>query len=177
MKKEKKHLRVFITREKIKEKVEELGQKISEDFKGQEILLICVLKGGVVFLADLMRQISIPVKIDFIAVSSYGASTKTSGVVRILKDLETSIENKQVIIVEDIVDTGLTLRYLKDILKSRGPASLKICALLDKADRRLVHIEADYLGFVIPDEFVVGYGLDCGEKYRNLADIYVLSRE
>lgn len=177
MKKEKNPLKVFITREKIREKIKEMGRKISEDYEGKEILLVCVLKGGIVFLADLMRNISIPLEIDFIAVSSYGASTKTSGIVRIVKDLESSIENKHVIIVEDIVDTGLTLSYIEEIFESRKPASLKICALLDKKDRRLVKIKVDYLGFVIPDKFVVGYGLDYGEKYRNLADIYILPQE
>ncbi len=177
MKKEKNLLRVLLKREKIREKVQELGKKISEDYEGEKVLLVCVLKGGIVFLADLMRHISIPVQIDFIAVSSYGASTKTSGVVRFLKDLEASIENKHVIIVEDIVDTGLTLSYIKENFESRRPASLKICALLDKVDRRLVQIDTDYLGFVIPDEFVVGYGLDFDEKYRNLADICILSQE
>lgn len=153
-----------------------MARQISEEYRGQEVFFICVLKGAVVFLADLMRFMKVPVEIDFMAVSSYGKSTVTSGIVRILKDLETSIENRNVIIVEDIVDTGLTLSYLMENLASRNPASLKICTLLDKVDCRRVEVTPDYRGFIIPDKFVVGYGLDCGEKYRNLADVCVLHR-
>lgn len=153
-----------------------MAGQISEEYRGQEVFLIGVLKGAVVFLADLMRFLTVPVEIDFMAVSSYGKSTVTSGVVRILKDLETSIENRNVIIVEDIVDTGLTLSYLMDNLGTRKPASLKICTLLDKVECRQVEVTPDYRGFIIPDKFVVGYGLDCAEKYRNIADVCVLHR-
>ncbi|MDO9573429.1 MAG: hypoxanthine phosphoribosyltransferase [Candidatus Contubernalis sp.] len=169
-------LQVLFSREQIIEKVEQLAQEISQEYQGKELLMICILKGAVVFFADLIRSMSVPVKIDFMAVSSYGNATKTSGVVRIIKDLDTSLKGQHVVIVEDIIDTGLTLKYLMDNLESRKPASLKICALLDKVDCRLVEISADYQGFVIPDEFVVGYGLDCAEKYRNLAEVCVLSR-
>ncbi|RQD73728.1 MAG: hypoxanthine phosphoribosyltransferase [Candidatus Syntrophonatronum acetioxidans] len=169
-------LETLISREEIQEKVQEMARQISEEYRGQEVFFICVLKGAVVFLADLMRFMKVPVEIDFMAVSSYGKSTVTSGIVRILKDLETSIENRNVIIVEDIVDTGLTLSYLMENLASRNPASLKICTLLDKVDCRRVEVTPDYRGFIIPDKFVVGYGLDCGEKYRNLADVCVLHR-
>lgn len=139
--------------------------------------MICVLKGAVVFMADLIREVKIPVDIDFMAVSSYGSSTSSSGVVRILKDLNESIENKHIIIVEDIVDTGLTLKYLVENLKSRGPASIKICTFLDKPERRKADITPDYCGYSIPDEFVVGYGLDFAEKYRNLPYVAVLDPE
>ncbi len=170
-------LEVLLTREEIQEKVKEIANMISDDYKGKEVLLVCVLKGGVVFLSDLMRYLSISTEIDFIAVSSYGISTKSSGVVKIIKDLDTSIEDMHVIIVEDIIDTGLTLRYLLENLRTRLPASLKVCALLDKPERRLLEINADYSGFAIPDKFVVGYGLDYSEKYRNLPDICILDGE
>lgn len=166
---------ILIKREDIQKKVQEMAREISEEFEGQEILLVCVLKGAVVFLADLMRFLTVPLEIDFMAVSSYGKATVTSGVVRIIKDLDTSIEKKNVIIVEDIVDTGLTLSYLMRNLRDRKPASLKICALLDKVDCRRVEVVPDYRGFVIPDKFVVGYGLDCGEKYRNIPDLCLLN--
>ncbi len=167
-------LEVLLTREEIQEKVKEMAGMISNDYRGKGVLLVCVLKGGIVFLSDLMRHLSISVEIDFIAVSSYGTSTRSSGVVKIIKDLDVSIEDRHVIIVEDIVDTGLTLRYLLENFRTRLPASLKVCALLDKPERRLLEINADYSGFDIPDKFVVGYGLDCSEKYRNLPDICVL---
>ena len=170
------YLEILIDRGKIQQKVQEMAGQISEEYRGQEVFLIGVLKGAVVFLADLMRFLTVPVEIDFMAVSSYGKSTVTSGVVRILKDLETSIENRNVIIVEDIVDTGLTLSYLMDNLETRKPASLKICTLLDKVECRQVEVTPDYRGFIIPDKFVVGYGLDCAEKYRNIADVCVLHR-
>jgi len=166
--------KVLLSREEIAQKVKHLAGEVSRDYSGKTPLLICVLKGAVVFLSDLMRFLDIPVEIDFMAVSSYGKSTHTSGVVRILKDLEGSIEGKDVIIIEDIVDTGLTLDYLRENLLSRNPRSLKIAALLDKPERRKVQIEPDYRGFYIPDEFVVGYGLDFNEKYRNLPHISVL---
>jgi hypoxanthine phosphoribosyltransferase len=166
--------RVLLTREEIREKVKYLAEVVSRDYKDKKPLLVCVLKGAVVFLSDFMRLVSIPVEIDFMAVSSYGNSTATLGVVRILKDLEVSIENKDVIILEDIIDSGLTLSYLRENLLSRNPGSLKIVTLLDKPERRVADIEPDYCGFCIPDEFVVGYGLDYNEKYRNLPDICVL---
>ncbi|NLZ38932.1 MAG: hypoxanthine phosphoribosyltransferase [Firmicutes bacterium] len=166
--------KILLSREEIAEKIAQLGEQISQDYAGKEILLICVLKGAVIFLADLMRHISVPVQIDFMAVSSYGAATESSGVVRILKDLDGSIEGKHCLIVEDIIDSGLTLKYLKENLQSRQPASLKIVTLLDKPERRRVEITPDYCGFQIPDEFVVGYGLDFAEQYRSLPDICVL---
>ena len=169
--------KVLLTREEIQKRITELGAEISRDYAGQDLLLICVLKGAVIFLADLMRQISVPVEIDFMAVSSYGAATVSSGVVRILKDLDVSIENGHCLIVEDIIDTGLTLKYLEENLNSRQPASLKIVTLLDKPERRQVEIAPDYCGFQIPDEFVVGYGLDFDEKYRSLPDICVLGEK
>lgn len=165
---------ILISRQEIQEKIAELAQQVSRDYAGKNPLLVCVLKGAVIFLADFMRCLEIPAQIDFMAVSSYGASTKSSGVVRILKDLETSIEGRHIIIVEDIIDTGLTLKYLAENIESRGPASLKIITLLDKPDRRKVDIEADYCGFQIPDRFVVGYGLDIDEHYRHLPDVCVL---
>ncbi|ADG81653.1 hypoxanthine phosphoribosyltransferase [Thermincola potens] len=161
----------------IKAKVKELGEQISKDYAGKDLLVIGILNGAVIFMADLIREITIPINIDFMAVSSYGATTESSGVVRILKDLDQSVENKHVLIVEDIIDSGLTLKYLVEILKSRGPASVKVCTLLDKPDRRKTEVHVDYNGFVIPDEFVVGYGLDYDEKYRHLQEIYVLKEE
>lgn len=170
--------KVLLTKEEILREVEQLGEKITSDYQGKEnILLVGVLKGAFIFLADLMRNIKLPVQVDFMAVSSYGASTESSGVVRILKDLDQDIEGKNLIIVEDIIDSGLTLSYMCKILKSRKPASLKICSLLDKPSRRKVDLKVDYLGFQIPDEFVVGYGLDYSEKYRNLPCIGVLKPE
>jgi len=155
-------------------RIKELGEEISRDYEGKEVLLIGVLKGAVMFISDLARHISVPLSMDFMAVSSYGESTESSGVVRIMKDLDKSIDGKYVLIVEDIVDTGLTLRYLRHVLKDRSPASLKICTLLDKEERRQVEVELDYVGFSIPGEFVVGYGLDYAEMYRNIPGIYVL---
>jgi hypoxanthine phosphoribosyltransferase len=166
--------KVLISKEEIQEKVKELGRKISADYQGEELVLVGVLKGGFVFLADLMREITIPVDMDLISVSSYGASTKSSGVVRIIKDIDINIAGKHVLIVEDLVDTGLTLRHLKELLSTRGPKSIKICTALDKPSRRKVQIDVDYEGIVIPDEFVVGYGLDYAGKYRNLPDVCTL---
>jgi len=165
---------ILISREEMQKKVNELGARISEDYKGQDLVLVCVLKGGVVFHADLMRAISIPVDMDFMAVSSYGVSTKSTGVVRIIKDLDIDIKNKHVLVVEDIVDTGLTLTHLKELLKTRGPLSVKICTALDKPSRRKVPLDIEYRGIEIPDKFVVGYGLDYAEKYRNLPDVCIL---
>lgn len=168
---------VMISEEQIKEKIKEIGAQISTDYQGKDLLVICVLKGAMVFMADLIREVKIPLNIDFMAVSSYGSSTSSSGVVRILKDLEESIENRHLLIVEDIVDTGLTLKYLVENLRSRGPASIKICTFLDKPERRKSDITPDYCGYSIPDEFVVGYGLDFAENYRNLPYIAILDPE
>ncbi len=169
--------KVLITEEELKKKVVELGEEITNDYRGQELLIIGILKGAVPFLADLIREIKIPLRYDFMAVSSYGASTKSSGAVRILKDLDTSVEDRHVLILEDIVDTGLTLKYLKENLARRQPLSLKIVTLLDKPGRREAEVQPDYYGFVIPNEFVVGYGLDFNEIYRNLPYVGVLKPE
>lgn len=164
----------LIDEARLQARIKELGQQISADYAGQNLLLLCILKGGVLFLSDLMRQISIPHEIDFLAVSSYGREVREStGVVRILKDLDEPIAGRSVLIVEDIVDTGHTLAYITNILQARQPASLKICTLLDKKERRQVDIPVDYTGFVIPDKFVFGYGLDLDEKLRNLPFIGV----
>jgi hypoxanthine phosphoribosyltransferase len=160
--------RVIIPSDEIKKRVKELGEEISRDYKEKNPLLVCILRGAVIFLSDLIREIKIPVEIDFMAVSSYGSSTRSSGVVRILKDLNENIRGKHVVLVEDIVDTGLTLNYLLKNLKSREPASLEICSFLLKEGKQRVPLEIKYLGFVIPDEFVVGYGLDYAQKFRNL---------
>ena len=165
---------VLICREELNKKVKELGAIISKDYKDQELMLIGVLKGGFVFLADLIREITIDIDLDFMAVSSYGSSTKSSGVVRIIKDIETNIQDKHILIVEDIVDTGLTINYLKEIIMARGPKSVKVCAMLDKPSKRKTNIELDYKGIEIPDEFVIGYGLDYDGKFRNLPDLCIL---
>ncbi len=165
---------ILITEEQIKQRVSELGKTLSADYAGKTPLMLCILKGSSVFYTDLIRAMNIPLECDFIAVSSYGNKTKSSGEVRMIKDLDKSIEGRHVVIVEDIVDSGYTLTYLKKILASRGPASIKICSLLDKEDRREVPITPDYTGFSIPDYFVVGYGLDYNELYRNLPEIGVL---
>lgn len=169
--------KILIDEESLQSKVRELGSKITEDYKGKELLLICVLKGAVVFVSDLMKRIDLPLEVDFMAVSSYGSDTKSSGVVRILKDLNQGIEGKNVLIVEDIIDSGLTLSYLIENLKARGPESVEICTILDKPDRRKTDIDIKYTGFQVPDEFVVGYGLDYAEKYRNLPYVAVLKEE
>jgi len=166
--------KVLINKEKIRGKVKEIGKLISEDYKNRNLMLIGVLKGGFVFLADLIREIDIDMELDFMAVSSYGVSTKSSGVVKIIKDLDANIEGKHILIVEDIVDTGLTLNYLKELIQRRGPESVKICTMLDKPSRRMTKLKIDYCGFEIPDEFVVGYGLDYADKYRNLPDVCIM---
>lgn len=159
----------LISEEKIRERVKELGEQITKDYAGKELCMICVLKGGVFFMCDLSRQIQVPVSLDFMSVSSYGSETSSSGVVKIIKDLDNSIEGKDVLVVEDIIDSGRTLSYLLQILSKRNPASLRLCTLLDKPDRRVVdNIKVDYCGFQIPDEFVVGLGLDYDQKHRNL---------
>ncbi|GBG57254.1 hypoxanthine phosphoribosyltransferase [Sporomusaceae bacterium FL31] len=168
---------VLISEEKLAARIKELGEQITADYAGKEILAIGVLRGAVLFMADLTRAIKVPVAIDFMAVSSYGAGTSSSGVVRILKDLDEDIEGKHVLIVEDIIDSGLTLSYLIENIKSRKPASLKLCTLLNKPERRRAEVHIDYNGFTVPDYFVVGYGLDYAEKYRNLPFIGILKPE
>jgi hypoxanthine phosphoribosyltransferase len=169
---------VLLTEQQIQAKVAELGKRIAADYGGRRLTLVSVLKGSLPFMADLMRSTPIPLRIDLMEVSSYGGtSTESSGLVRILKDLSASIEGEEVLIVEDIIDTGLTLNYLVRYLRGKNPASLKICTLLDKPARRLVEIPVDYIGFTIPDQFVVGYGLDYGELYRNLRFVGVLRPE
>jgi len=168
-------VRPLITGTAIQKKIRELGKQIRNDFPGEHLILVGVLKGAVLFLADLARQIPGEVTFDFIAVSSYGKDTKSSGQVKLNKDLDSSIEGKVVIVVEDILDTGLTLQYLLRVLQQRKPKSLKVAVLLDKKERRVADVRADYVGFVIPDEFVVGYGLDYAERYRNLPDVGILS--
>lgn len=170
--------KILITREQLTARIAELGETLSRDYAGKNLILVCVLKGGVLFLSDLIRAIHVPHAIDFMAISSYGGMrTESSGVVRILMDLNASIEGRNVLIVEDIVDTGRTLAYITENLRTRNPASLKVCALLNKPSRREVQVAIDYVGFDIPNEFVVGYGLDYGELYRNLAFVGVLKPE
>lgn len=169
--------KILVTEEEIDEKVRELGREITEDYKDKDLMLVGILKGAVVFMSDLMRAIDRPVFIDFMDVSSYGQSSVSTGNVKIIKDLDYDIENKHILIVEDIIDTGQTLAYLKDNLTRRGAKSVKVCAFLDKADRRLADVPIDYCGFSIPDEFIVGYGLDYAEKYRNFPYIGALKEE
>ncbi|MGE5707724.1 MAG: hypoxanthine phosphoribosyltransferase [Bacteroidota bacterium] len=169
--------RVLISESQIKERIKELGDQISKDYAGKDLLLIGILRGVALFIGDISRSITLPLEIDFMSISSYGASTRSSGVVRILKDLDSSITGRHVLIVEDIVDTGLTLSYLLRLLQDRRPASLEICSLLDKPARRLSEVEAKYIGFTIPDHFVVGYGLDYGQKFRNLPFVGILKPE
>ena len=166
--------KVLISEEEIAARIAQLGEQISRDYQGKNLLLISVLKGSVVFMADLMRAITIPMQIDFMSVSSYGSGVKTSGVVKIIKDLDQPIAGYDLLIVEDILDSGLTLSYLSEILQSRGPKSMKLVTLLDKPERRQIEVETHYVGFTIADEFVVGYGLDFNEKYRNLPYVGVL---
>ena len=165
---------VLISEEALAAKVAEMGQAISRDFAGKKLIVIGVLKGSVVFMSDLIRQITIPVEMDFMAVSSYGAGVKTTGVVKILMDLDRLIEGYDVLVVEDILDSGMTLSYLTEMLRDRNPASIHIATLLDKPERRKVEIKPDYVGFTIPDEFVVGYGLDYAELYRSLPYVGIL---
>ncbi len=166
-------MKVLLSREQIQGRIKELGTEIARDYAGKEPHMVCVLKGACSFMTDLCRAIDLPLTLDYIAVSSYGTTTKTSGEVRLIKDLDQGLEGKDLIVVEDIVDTGLTLNYLLNLLKNRGPRSVKVAALLSKPSRRLVAINIDYIGFSIDDHFVVGYGLDYNEKYRNLADIVI----
>jgi hypoxanthine phosphoribosyltransferase len=168
---------VLVGREELSARIDELADQISRDYEGEELLLVGVLKGAVFFMADLARRLSVPCTLDFMAVSSYGSSTDSSGVVRILKDLDTEIEGRHVLIVEDIIDSGLTLSYLLKNLRTRNPASLEVCALLTKPARRRTHITCKYMGFEMPNKFVVGYGLDFAERYRTLDYIAVLAPE
>ena len=168
------NIKVLISEEEVDARIRELGEKISKEYEGKQIHLICVLKGGVFFMCELAKRITVPVSMDFMCVGSYGDGTKSSGVVRLAKDLDESIENKEVLIVEDIIDSGNTLYYLMDVLRQRKPASLRLCTLLDKPDRRVKDVHVDWTGFEIPDEFVVGYGLDYAQKYRNLPYIGVV---
>ena len=170
-------IRVLLSEEEVDERIKAIGEQISKDYEGKQIHMICVLKGGTFFMCELAKRISVPVSLDFMAVSSYGSDTKSSGVVKIVKDLDEAIQGKDVLVVEDIVDSGRTLSYLMEMLRDRKPASLKLCTLLDKPDRRVIDVPVDYTGFQIPDEFVVGYGLDYDQKYRNLPYIGIVSFE
>ena len=167
-------IRVMYSEEEVDKRIRELGEQISKRYEGKTVHMICVLKGGVFFMCELAKRITVPVSMDFMCVGSYGDGTKSSGVVRLAKDLDESIENKEVLIVEDIIDSGNTLYYLMDVLRQRKPASLRLCTLLDKPDRRVKDVHVDWTGFEIPDEFVVGYGLDYAQKYRNLPYIGVV---
>ena len=167
-------IEIMLTEDEVERKIKELGDRISADYAGKEVHLVCVLKGGSFFMCELAKRITVPVSLDFMSVSSYGGDTKSSGVVKIVKDLDEPLEGKDVIVVEDIVDSGRTLSYLLEMLQDRKPSSLKLCTLLDKPDRRVVDVKVDYTGFEIPDEFVVGYGLDYDQKYRNLPYIGVV---
>ncbi len=168
------HIRVLLPEEKVDTRIKEIGEAISRDYAGRQVHLVCVLKGGSFFMCELAKRITVPVSLDFMSVSSYGGDTKSSGVVKIVKDLDESLKDKDVIVVEDIVDSGRTLNYLMEMLRDRGPRSLRLCTLLDKPERRVVDVHVDYTGFCIPDEFVVGYGLDYDQKYRNLPYIGVV---
>lgn len=167
-------INVLISEETVDAKIKEIGEKISKEFEGQQVHLLCILKGSVFFTCELAKRITVPVTMDFMSVSSYGDGTSSSGVVRIVKDLDETIEGKNVVVIEDIIDSGRTLSYLLEILQKRNPRNLKLCTLLDKPDRRVRDVKVDYVGFEIPDEFVVGYGLDYAQKYRNLPYIGVV---
>ncbi len=168
---------VLFSEEKLSSIVCELGGRISRDYEGKNLLLVSILKGSVVFMSDLIRAVTIPCGIDFMAVSSYGAGMKTSGVVKIIKDLDINLKGYDVLVVEDILDSGMTLNYILELLQSREPKSIRLCTLFDKPDRRTVKVQADYVGAVVPDEFIVGYGLDYAEKYRNLPFVGILKPE
>ncbi|MEG0085235.1 MAG: hypoxanthine phosphoribosyltransferase [Niameybacter sp.] len=169
--------RILLTEEAIQDRVKALGEAITTQYAGKELLVVGILKGSNVFMSDLIRQIQIPLKIDFMIVSSYGNATESTGVVKIMKDIEQSISDKHVLIVEDIIDSGLTLKYLTEMLNTRKPASIKLCTLLDKPARRKERVDVDYVGFEMPDEFIVGYGIDSSEHYRNLPYVGVLKPE
>ena len=162
------HVDILLSEQEVDQRIQEIGEQISKDYAGKEVHLVCVLKGGSFFMCELAKRITVPVTLDFMSVSSYGSSTKSSGVVKIVKDLDEPLKDKNVIVVEDIVDSGRTLSYLLEMLRDRHPASLRLCTLLDKPERRVVDVNVDYTGFNIPDEFVVGYGLDYDQRYRNL---------
>lgn len=168
------HVRVLLSEEKVDARIKAIGEEISKDYAGKRVHLVCVLKGGSFFMCELAKRITVPVSLDFMSVSSYGSDTKSSGVVRIIKDLDESLKDKDVIVVEDIVDSGRTLSYLLEMLRDRGPASLRLCTLLDKPDRRVIPVDVDYTGFEIPDQFVVGYGLDYNQRYRNMPYIGIV---
>ena len=168
------HVRVLLAEEDVDRRIQEIGDQISKDYDGKQIHLICVLKGGSFFMCELAKRITVPVSLDFMSVSSYGSATKSSGVVKIVKDLDEPLKDKDVLVVEDIVDSGRTLSYLLEMLKDRGPKSVKLCTLLDKPERRVVDVHVDYTCFQIPDEFVVGYGLDYDQRYRILPYIGVV---
>lgn len=168
---------VLLSEEEVDRRIKEMGEMITKDYEGKQVHLICVLKGGVFFMCELAKRIKIPVSMDFMAISSYGSDTKSSGVIKIVKDLDESITGKDVIVVEDIIDSGRTLSYLLEMLKDRKPNSLRLCTLLDKPERRVVDVDVDYTGFQIPDKFVVGYGLDYAQKYRNLPYIGIVHLE
>ena len=171
-------IRELISEEKVDARIREIGEQISRDYEGKQIHMICVLKGGVYFMCELSKRITVPVSLDFMSISSYGDDTKSSGIVKIVKDLDQPLEGKDVLIVEDIIDSGRTLSYLIEVLKQRNPASLKLCTLLDKPDRRVVkNVNTDYCCFEVPDEFVVGYGLDYDQQYRNLPYIGVVEQD
>lgn len=165
---------VLLPEREVDERIQAIGDQISKDYEGKQVHLVCVLKGGSFFMCELAKRITVPVSLDFMSVSSYGSDTKSSGVIRIVKDLDESLKDKDVIVVEDIVDSGRTLSYLLRMLQARGPKSLALCTLLDKPERRVVEVNVDYTGFQIPDEFVVGYGLDYDQRYRNLPYIGVV---
>lgn len=165
---------VLLTEEEVDKRIKELAEQITKDYEGKSVHLICILKGSVFFTCELAKRIEIPVSMDFMSVSSYGADTKSSGIIKIVKDLDESITGKDVIVIEDIIDSGRTLSYLLALLKDRKPNSLRLCTLLDKPERRVIDVDVDYTGFQIPDEFVVGYGLDYAQKYRNLPYIGVV---
>lgn len=168
---------VLISENSVKKRIQEMGEAISKDYEGKEVLLVCILKGSVMFTCDLAKTIKCPVLFDFMSVSSYGDGTQSSGRVKIIKDLDENIAGKDVIVIEDIIDSGRTLKFLLEVLEVRKPNSIKLCTLLDKPDRRVVDVKVDYVGFTIPDEFVVGYGLDYAQKYRNLPYIGKLTLE
>ena len=168
------HVDILLSEQEVDQRIQELGEQISKDYAGKEVHLVCVLKGGSFFMCELAKRITVPVTLDFMSVSSYGSSTKSSGVVKIVKDLDEPLKDKNVIVVEDIVDSGRTLSYLLEMLRDRHPASLRLCTLLDKPERRVVDVNVDYTGFNIPDEFVVGYGLDYDQRYRNLPYIGIV---
>lgn len=168
------HVKVLLTEQEVDARIQAIGDQVSRDYQGKQVHLVCVLKGGSFFMCELAKRITVPVSLDFMSVSSYGNDTKSSGVVKIVKDLDESIQDKDVLVVEDIVDSGRTLSYLLEMLRDRGPKSMRLCTLLDKPERRVIPVEVDYTGFEIPDEFVVGYGLDYDQRYRNLPYIGIV---